>query len=424
MLNASQKMKSTAAGEIPTGWASITLSTIIKELQSGVSVSGESRPANDDEFGVLKVSAVSNGCFFPKNNKAILSEDIHRARMKPRSGAILVSRSNTPELVGESARVVDCPANLFLPDKLWQISINTHSAVDEEWLSQTLHLRSVRSAIKGHASGTSKSMRNISKKSFLSIPIPFPPLTEQLQIAEILSTWDEALEKINKLIQAKQQRKQALIQQLLLGKKRLPGFKEEWAEEKLSSLFSRVVTKNKDGHTQVVTISAQKGLICQRDYFNKQIASKNLENYFVLKKGQFAYNKSYSKGYPMGAIKRLDRYNHGVVTTLYICFELTNPSKSCSDFWLHYFESGALNRGLTRIAHEGGRAHGLLNVTPKDFFEVTILSPSLEEQTAIANILTTCNNELNLLHKQRKTIDNQKRGLMQQLLTGKIRTNE
>lgn len=118
------------------------------------------------------------------------------------------------------------------------------------------------------------------------------------------------------------------MQQLLTGKKRLvdpetgKAFEGEWEEVKLSKVFARVTEKNKGQSTNVVTISAQHGLIRQEEFFKKSIASETLDNYFILRKGQFAYNKSYSNGYPMGAIKRLNRYDDAVVTSLYICFEI------------------------------------------------------------------------------------------------------
>src|SRR5690606_23457171 len=121
-----------------------------------------------------------------------------------------------------------------------------------------------------------------------------------------------------------QHQKKALMQQLLTSKKRLGGFQMPWEKHRLEQLFSRVTTMNTEANTNVVTISAQHGLIRQEEFFSKAVASETLDNYFLIKKGQFAYNKSYSNGYPMGAIKRLNNYEKGVVTTLYICFEVND----------------------------------------------------------------------------------------------------
>ncbi|WP_418139466.1 restriction endonuclease subunit S [Oceanimonas smirnovii] len=248
-----------------------------------------------------------------------------------------------------------------------------------------------------------------------------PPLPEQKKIAQILSTWDNAISATERLLENSQQRKKALMQQLLTGKKRLPGFEGEWRKLSLGSLFKRVLTRNNGQSDNVVTISGQHGLISQKEFFKKSVASEILDGYYLLVKGQFAYNKSYSNGYPMGAIKRLNRYENGVVTTLYICFELIDESNVCGDFFEQYFESGILNRGISQIAHEGGRAHGLLNVKPSDFFSLRIFIPELEEQQAIANVLTTADQEIDALQKRLGHLKQEKKALMQQLLTGKRR---
>ncbi len=267
---------------------------------------------------------------------------------------------------------------------------------------------------------------NLSAKQLQELPVLIPPELEQKKIAQILSTWDKAISVTEKLLTNSQQQKKALMQQLLTGQKRLldengTRFSETWKLYALSKLFQRVTTKNNGKSNNVVTISGQHGLIKQEDFFKKTVASDTLDGYFLLKKGQFAYNKSYSNGYPMGAIKRLNRYPEGVVTTLYICFELTTPQKSCGDYWEHYFESGLLNNSLSQIAHEGGRAHGLLNVKPSDFFSLKVAVPGFEEQQKIASVLSAADTEISTLEKKLACLKDEKKALMQQLLTGKRR---
>lgn len=201
--------------KVCTGWMRNKLSDFVSELESGVSVSGEGRPAIAPEHGVLKVSAVSKGRFVPQQNKAILPSELERARFKPKVGAILVSRSNTPELVGESARIRSCPENFYLPDKLWQIVLMPSADIDEGWLAQILFLPSVRGKIRDRASGSSRSMYNISTASFLDSDLLVPPYREQVRIAETLANWDDALEKLDAMVAAKRQMKQGLMQQLL-----------------------------------------------------------------------------------------------------------------------------------------------------------------------------------------------------------------
>lgn len=262
---------------------------------------------------------------------------------------------------------------------------------------------------------------NLSAEIVKSLQIPLPPLSEQKAIAQVLSTADAAIHTTEKLLAQKELRKKWLMQQLLTGKKRLKGFDGEWKEMKLSDLFDRVTRKNTEGNTTVVTISAQRGFVRQTDFFNKNIASEITDNYFLVERGEFCYNKSYSNGYPWGATKRLKDFEKAVVTTLYICFGAKDEKKTNPDFFEQYFGANHLDKGLTKIAHEGGRAHGLLNVTPSDFFSLKVSVPSYKEQTAIAQVLQAADKEIQLLKSKAEKLREQKKGLMQVLLTGKVR---
>ena len=196
----------------------------------------------------------------------------------------------------------------------------------------------------------------------------------------------------------------------------------EWKESHLKSKFNRLKRKNAEGNTNVLTISAQHGLINQNDFFNKEIASEDKTNYYLLHNGDFAYNKSYSNGYPYGAIKKLTRYNKGVVSPLYICFSPTEENK-CPDYYEHYFEAGYLNKEIKAFAQEGARNHGLLNIAVDDFFNSYIVSPSFPEQQKISDILTTQDKVIELKEKLIAEKQQQKKWLMQNLLTGKKRVN-
>jgi type I restriction enzyme S subunit len=247
-----------------------------------------------------------------------------------------------------------------------------------------------------------------------------PPLPEQRKIAEVLSTWDRAIEKQTLLVEKLELRKKGLMQQLLTGKKRLPGFSEEWKNVKLGDIAKRIVRKNNIECSNVVTISAQKGFVRQTDFFNKKIASETVENYYLVKRDEFCYNKSYCNGFPMGAIKRLKEFDQAVVTTLYICFSI-QPERASLDFIEQYFSLGLLNRGLMKIANEGGRAHGLLNVTPNDFFNTELMLPPFDEQKAISSILLNAHEEVIFAKSKLEFLRQEKKGLMQVLLTGKKR---
>lgn len=179
----------------------------------------------------------------------------------------------------------------------------------------------------------------------------------------------------------------------------------EWDECRFKQKFLRLTRKNKENNTNVLTISAQYGLINQEDFFNKKIASDDKSNYYLLNKGEFAYNKSYSNGYPFGALKQLTMYDKGVVSPLYICFSASNENR-CSDFYVQYFEAGYMNKEIQAVAQEGARNHGLLNIAVDDFFNAYLLSPALPEQQKIAEILTT---QDKLIESQAKKVDELKK---------------
>ena len=252
--------------------------------------------------------------------------------------------------------------------------------------------------------------------------VALPPLPEQRQIAAVLGTWDRAIEQTTDLLRTLRTRHRGLMHRLLTGQVRLPGYVGEWRHLELSDVFDRVNRRNSEGNTNVLTISAQQGLVSQGRYFNKNIASEVVTNYFLLRRGEFAYNKSYSAGYPMGAIKRLDQYDKGILSPLYICFRLRDNSEHEAAFFTHYFEGGCLNQAISEIAQEGARNHGLLNVGVGDFFAVRlIIPPAVAEQRAIADVLDASLREIRQHEAKLEALREQKRGLMQCLLTGQVR---
>ncbi|MGP5064766.1 restriction endonuclease subunit S [Psychrobacter celer] len=261
------------------------------------------------------------------------------------------------------------------------------------------------------------SVVHLYSRQLKDIKINKPNLKEQTKIATFLSAVDT---KIDELIQKHElltDYKKGMMQQIFSQKLRFKADDgsdfEDWTQCTLSEIATRVTRKNKEGNQNPLTISAQMGLINQQKYFNKQVASKNLSNYYLLYKGEYAYNKSYSAGYPMGVIKRLKNYDKGAVSTLYICFSLNN--KINTDFFEHYVESGNLIQELEKIAQEGARNHGLLNVGIKEFFEINLSTPCLKEQTKIANFLTAIDQKIDNVAEQIDHAKTWKKGLLQQM---------
>ena len=272
------------------------------------------------------------------------------------------------------------------------------------------------------STGSLLEKQRVHFSDFLQFILPLPKLEERKKIAEHLKAHDQVIELKEKLLAEKQRQKKYLMQQLLIGKKRLPGYDSNWQNCKLHQIAKRIRRRNSIGNKNVLTISAQYGLINQSEFFNKEVASDDKSNYYLLKRNDFAYNKSYSSGYPFGAIKRLTRYDMGVVSPLYICFEILGENVSL-EYMEQYFEAGLMNREIQAFAQEGARNHGLLNIAVDDLFNSKIVLPSLEEQRAIAEILTAADREIELLRQDLEQEKQKKKALMQLLLTGIVRVN-
>ena len=204
---------------------------------------------------------------------------------------------------------------------------------------------------------------------------------------------------------------------------RFPEFTDEWKKVKLGEVADRINKKNTGGVARVLTISAQYGLVEQEDFFSKRVSSVDLSNYILVKKGEFAYNKSYSHGYPWGAIKRLDQYAEGVLSPLYICFRLKDDGVD-SDYLQQYFEGSQWHKEISLIAMEGARNHGLLNITIQDFFNLPLRLPSLAEQRKIAALLSLIDERIEVQNAIIKEQEAQKATLLRRLFDRTLRFPE
>ena len=199
-------------------------------------------------------------------------------------------------------------------------------------------------------------------------------------------------------------------------KLRFPGFDEPWKAEKLSDFAERVTRKNTNNETSLpLTISSKDGLVDQISYFNKTVASKDMSGYYLLKNGEYAYNKSYSVGYDFGSVKRLDRYDMGALSTLYICFAL---KKHDSDFIKAYFDSLKWYREIYMISAEGARNHGLLNVPTDEFFDTKHYIPQdIAEQRKIANFMIALERRIGAQQSLVDNLKKYKRGLLNKVFS-------
>lgn len=256
-----------------------------------------------------------------------------------------------------------------------------------------------------------KTIVHLHNSDLANIKLKIPTISEQKKIVYLL-------EKINKLIALQQRKldeltnlKKAYLYRLFPDEKqnipilRFSNITNEWKKYKLGEISKRITRKNLDLESRLpLTISAQYGLIKQKDFFNKQVASKNLRNYILLKSGEFAYNKSYSRDSPYGAIKRLNSYPQGVISSLYIAFK---PVDVDSNFLEQYYNSQRWYKEIYKVATEGARNHGLLNISPQDFFNTNLYIPvTKSEQLKIGALLNTLDR---LITHQQKRITSYQR---------------
>lgn len=235
------------------------------------------------------------------------------------------------------------------------------------------------------------SIKGVTKDELLAKKIMIPCCNEQKKIGVYLHNLDHLITLHQRKYDETKKLKKCMLQKMFPkeGEKvpeiRFSGFTGDWKQRKLGEIVNRITRKNSKLISELpLTISAQQGLIDQNEFFDKRVASKDVSGYYLIKNGEFAYNKSTSNDAPWGAIKRLDRYENGVLSTLYIVFEIKDETLVNSDFLVAYYNTNLWHKGIHEIATEGARNHGLLNIAPTDFFKTKLKLPAdIEEQQEI-----------------------------------------
>jgi len=401
----------------PADWEIHPLSYFVERLESGVSVNAEDVSAGAGIPAVLKVSCVSGGAFHPGENKRILESELRRAKVTVRKGTILISRSNTQELVGESAYIKQDYPNLFLSDKIWQTNFRHNVRLDARWLSYILTSPGVKKKMGDLSNGTSGSMKNISKESFLSLEIMTPPLREQSAIADMLDVLDRNIEQIEKFIATKSSLKRGLMGQLLTGRKRFEEFKEqEWKLIKISD-FARItprpIPKPDRPFKSLGIRSHGKGTFLKEDFDPQKI---ELTELYEVKENDLIANITFAWE---GAIAIAGTKDSGALVSHRFPTYVFDTGRAIPEYFRHVIVQKWFVDKLGLISPGGAGRNRVLS--KKDFAKLEAPMPSVEEQRRIAAVLNACDRELDLLRQQLAALKRQKRGLMQKLLTGQIR---
>ena len=248
-----------------------------------------------------------------------------------------------------------------------------------------------------------------------NIQVLFPPLAEQRKIAEVLGVWDEAIEKQARLIEKLALRKRALMQRLLSAKLRLPGFSEPWKNVKFCELFTKSIKTAEPLKKYEVLSVTKEGIVAQKSYFNKDIASEDTSKYIVVERGDLAMS---GLNFWMGSCHILTNFDEGIISPAYKVFKVTEHNNI--DFIRDFVRSSMFLQALQGCSVIGASIVRR-NLDKEMLYEWTFKIPSLKEQTAIAEVLTAADREIELAKEKLERLRRQKRGLMQQLLTGKKR---
>lgn len=416
--------KKTKVGWIPEEWEVKKLSEVCRYPVSGFSANNTDNSINPhSKFkGVLKLSCISDGKLNPLENKEVLPEDIEKLIAPVKRNTIIISRSNTAELVGAVCFVREDIPNLFLSDLLWSISPKNENSIDMEWLATLLQLKRFRQEIMSRSHGTSGSMKKLTKDEFLGITIPMSPLPEQRRIATILSVWDRAIDQVRALIESKKKLKKGLMQQLLTGRMRFPEFgkpakqgalPEGWKHAKLGECFDE--RDENDIQLPLLSITAERGVIPRDEVERKDTSNADKGKYKRIVPGDIGYN-TMRMWQGVSALSSLE----GIVSPAYtVC----TPRKGInSHYFSHLFKQPKTINLFHRYSQ--GLVDDTLNLKYHHFSMVKVDYPASEkEQKKIAALLKVCDQEMVVLEKKIAAMQAHKKGLMQKLLTGEVRVH-
>lgn len=389
-------------------WILGHLNDVIDSLVAGVSVNSGEDDASGNFF-ILKTSAISKGKLNLSEKKPVLPREVARLKCSLRQETILISRMNTPELVGECAYVPCDDPRIYLPDRIWQTNFKKDVDVSAKWLNYLLSSKEYRSLIQNCATGTSNSMKNISKEQLLGLEILYPSFREQTSIAKALSDVDSLISSLQELIEKKKAIKQGAMQELLTGKKRLPGFSGKRKRKKLGNYIKFEVGfpfKSQYFNSQHIGLRLIKNRDLKSDdqvyYTTEDVSSEYIVNngdVLVGMDGDFT-PCIWRKGVAL-LNQRVGRIGAFGMDLLFSYYLLQQPLQELQ-----------IGTGATTVKH----------LSHFDVEELELTFPEeIKEQQAIAQVLSDMDSEIEQLEKKLAKYQQIKQGMMQELLTGRIR---
>ncbi|HMQ97918.1 MAG TPA: restriction endonuclease subunit S [Ignavibacteria bacterium] len=388
--------KHTPVGWIPEDWE-------VKPLGNFISIKSGDSPANytmgsTGSFLYLKVEDLNNSNKYQYLSRFYVEEGSNKIE----KGSIIFPKRGAA-ILNNKVRILS--KDSYMDSNLMSIKVNSDEVFNEFLYYYIIFVNLSKIA-------DTSTIPQINNKHIEPYKFRKPSYTEQVNIANILCSWDKAIETTQNLIAAKERLKKGLMQQLLTGKKRLPGFNGEWIKCRLGDITKNFSRRNKSGiEAKVYSVTNYDGFVLQSEHFEREIAGDDLSNYKIIKKGEFAYNPARIN---VGSIAQF-KEDIGIISSLYVCFSVC---KELNDVFLRNFLELEQTKYYINSLGEGGVRVYLWYPL---FSKIKIQLPPIEEQLAIANVLTVADKEIELLKSQLKFYKQQKKGLMQVLLTGAVR---
>ena len=414
------KYKETEIGSIPEEWDVTSLSDAFQNLEAGVSVNSDERQNAD--FFVLKTSAISDGLINIDEAKPVVKKEYARLKCPVKKGSIIISRMNTPQLVGACGYVAEDAKGYFLPDRLWQVINSKPEKYDFRWLNYLLNQYRYKNAIHAVATGTSNSMKNISKERLLEIRIPRPSIEEQKFIVKAISDIEALIYDLEKLIKKKQNIFTGTMQSLLSGKIRISdSLWEKYVIGDIGDFYSGLTGKQKDdfgkGNARYITFLnvLNNTVIDISKLESVQVNEDEYQNEVL--KGDLFFNTSSETPEEVGMCAVLmDSIRNTYLNSF--CFGFRLKTKKVYALFFSYYFNSQEGRKIMRVSAQGATRFNL----SKDYFSQTEIElPPYEDQVEIAQTLADMEGDILSLEKKCLKYKAIKQGMMEELLTGKVR---
>lgn len=400
-------------------WEQRKLAELTKTITTGKSVNSDEGEVSDGDIGVLKTSCVSYDRFNPSESKPVVKSEQQLVKCAVEKDSVIVSRMNTPERVGACGYVSTDFPNLFLPDRLWKLKFQ--DTVDTYFVYMMLVSSAYKEKITSMASGTSGSMYNIPKETFLNLQLVIPAkIDEQKQLGKILKKIDTLItlhqRKYEKLVNIKKSMLDKMFPKngASVPEIRFKGFTDPWEQRKLEEYLEVSGQKNFEGiytKEDVLSVSGDFGIVNQIEFQGRSFAGASVANYGVVETGDIVYTKSPLKSNPYGIIKA-NKGKNGIVSTLYAVYK---PKQSANpEFVQNYFEQDArMNNYMHPLVNKGAKND--MKVSAENALKGQIVFPDIKEQRTISEFFRNLDTLITLHQRKLEKLQNIKKSCLEKM---------